>query len=61
MASQETCPFRVILEGGEIMCFDPWFVRTIARGPRFVRDFCQGDFRSCPYYQMQQGSRAACA
>ncbi|OGL62975.1 MAG: hypothetical protein A3I72_14775 [Candidatus Tectomicrobia bacterium RIFCSPLOWO2_02_FULL_70_19] len=53
MESEKTCPLRIVLEGGEIMCFDPWFVRTISRGPRIVREFCEGDYTACPFYQVQ--------
>ena len=53
MQSEKACPLRIILEGGEIMCFDPWFVRTISRGPRIVREFCEGDYTACPFYQVQ--------
>jgi hypothetical protein len=59
MKSQETCPFRIILQGGEVMCFEPWFVRPIARGPRIVREFCQGDFTACPFYRIQGKAGAA--
>ncbi|MBI3128631.1 MAG: hypothetical protein HYZ11_13590 [Candidatus Tectomicrobia bacterium] len=57
MAPPVTCPFRICLENGEILCFDPWFVRSVSRGPHFVRDFCQGDFTACPFYQMQKIKR----
>ena len=59
MSAKGVCPFRVCLEGGEVLCLDPWFVRTIPRGRRFVRDFCLGDFHACPFYQMQKIYKAA--
>lgn len=59
MAPQETCPLRITLREGEVMCFEPWFVHSIARGPHIVREFCQGDFTACPFYRIQGKAGAA--
>ncbi|MEK6710942.1 MAG: hypothetical protein AABZ64_10220 [Nitrospinota bacterium] len=64
MSEPKKCPFLVALAGGELICFDPWFCRAIRRGPRVVQDFCQRDFRACPFYRVQDkpaGIKAALA
>ena len=49
----ESCPFKVISKSGELTCFDTGTLECVRPHPETARNFCQWDFRQCPYYLTQ--------
>ncbi len=49
----DNCPFKVISESRELMCFDTGTLDCIKPHRDTARKFCHSNFRHCPYYLIQ--------
>jgi hypothetical protein len=49
----EACPFKDASSHGETMCFDTEYKEFMKRTEETIHQFCENNFRLCPYYQIQ--------
>ena len=48
----DNCPFIEKSPEGSILCFDTEYVNLTKRHSNTIQEFCNKDFRPCPYYQI---------